>query len=84
MNRKDEEFFNQILLELSHSVESMIKHVCNDPELAEDVMQDIFLEAYQNISKLSVNENYREQILLMAKRKLQARLPVKMSPENGE
>ena len=74
MNKKNEEFFNQILLEMSAPVETMIKRLCRDPGLAEDIMQDIFLEIYKNIAKLAVHENYKGWVILTAKNKLQKRL----------
>ena len=54
MNKKNEEFFNQILLEMSAPVETMIKRLCRDPGLAEDIMQDIFLEIYKNWPSMKI------------------------------
>lgn len=68
--KQKEEFFNKILLEMTVPVEDYIRHHCKDMELAEDIMQEVFLEAHKNVAKLMHHENYKGWIMLTAKNKL--------------
>lgn len=59
MNRtsRDEIFFNEIYEHTFNNLRKYIVRRCNDPLLVDDVLQEVYLEAYRHIEDLKRHEN---------------------------
>lgn len=59
MNRtsRDEIFFNEIYEHTFNNLRKYIVRRCNDPLLEDDVLQEVYLEAYRHIEDLKRHEN---------------------------
>lgn len=59
MNKENwkEEFFNEIYDTTFYNLRKYIRRRCNDPTLVDDVLQEVYLEAFRHIDDLRTHEN---------------------------
>ena len=67
---KNEELFNELMIEMYPKVMKFIRHWCKDRNLAEDIAQEAFETVYKKRDRLDGHENPQGWVMEVAKHKI--------------
>ena len=57
MKKKQDEFFTEIYNETYNSLSKFVSRRARDPGMAEDILQEVYLEAFRHLDDLKTHEN---------------------------